>query len=424
MNCSVCLLEPARYTCPKCGKKTCSLACVKAHKAQDNCSGTVSSTATYLAREDLKAADTSDGSNLLVQRDYNYLLGMNRQLELLKRDGKQKNKRALAPAHSYNNQAHHKRQQRSESQPHVIRRGVCCALLPKGMQRAVQNKSRWDKNLDLFVWSIEWCVLSPQGTIEIHHTSHRNKETDPLAECVGKVVQAKCNELFSSSSENQNSGQDPNQEQALHQDHPANEETECSAMPKHQDEEISTGLNTKDSSAEPPHQEIIKQAKMDWISLLRLQFFIKWYPRDSDIFGDPKKLIPLDPTRSIGELFRDKVVVEYPTIYISQEGCPLGNGFSLVNQNPSTKALAQSSSEDSTASSDSDSSSSDSSSDSDEEPPEASSRVVPAPGTNFAQPPTNAAPTQSHQATSKSDNSDDDDEDDYTPGISLDFLAD
>lgn len=36
--CQVCGTE-AKYTCPRCEKRTCSVACSKAHKAADNCSG-------------------------------------------------------------------------------------------------------------------------------------------------------------------------------------------------------------------------------------------------------------------------------------------------------------------------------------------------------------------------------------------------
>jgi hypothetical protein len=37
--CQVCQTNPFKYKCPKCGKKTCSLFCVKQHKKNENCSG-------------------------------------------------------------------------------------------------------------------------------------------------------------------------------------------------------------------------------------------------------------------------------------------------------------------------------------------------------------------------------------------------
>ncbi|SCV03377.1 LAME_0H09934g1_1 [Lachancea meyersii CBS 8951] len=412
-------------------KKTCSVACIKAHKLQDNCTGTADGATSYLPREDLRAADTPDETNVLVHRDYNFLMGMNRQLELLKRDGKAKNKRALAPSQGYNNPAHQRKRQQYELQSQVIRRGVRCALLPKGMQRAAQNKSKWDKSLDLFVWSIEWCVFSPQGAIEIHHTSHRNKETDSLAECIGKWVEGKCNDIFSvGQTEADDANNVPgslvqsNSEKVEVVTGTEGSNVQSVGVP---DEKTQSEINCTVSSAPQSPQNVqanIKQAKLNWISSLNLQFYIKWFPQDSDVFKDPKKLVPLDPTKSIGELFRDKMVVEYPTVYISQTNSPLGDGFTLLKQNAENGTESQSDSEsvDSTSNSDEESDSS-SSSDSDEGPPETSSKI-----THVTEKVLNPKPSIEHNTklvqSAVDDEGDDDDEDDYTPGISLDFLAD
>lgn len=35
--CEICEEHPAKYKCPGCGKRTCSLPCVKAHKNDDGC---------------------------------------------------------------------------------------------------------------------------------------------------------------------------------------------------------------------------------------------------------------------------------------------------------------------------------------------------------------------------------------------------
>ncbi|KAJ1477323.1 hypothetical protein T484DRAFT_1592098, partial [Baffinella frigidus] len=37
--CGVCGDAAAKYKCPRCAKRTCSLKCVKAHKQADDCSG-------------------------------------------------------------------------------------------------------------------------------------------------------------------------------------------------------------------------------------------------------------------------------------------------------------------------------------------------------------------------------------------------
>lgn len=37
--CAVCAAQPHKYCCPGCGRRTCSLACAKQHKADTGCSG-------------------------------------------------------------------------------------------------------------------------------------------------------------------------------------------------------------------------------------------------------------------------------------------------------------------------------------------------------------------------------------------------
>ena len=44
MNCQVCKIETSKYTCPACGMKTCCLRCVKSHKDQFSCSGSLNKT--------------------------------------------------------------------------------------------------------------------------------------------------------------------------------------------------------------------------------------------------------------------------------------------------------------------------------------------------------------------------------------------
>ena len=50
--CAICKLQQAKYTCPACETRTCSAACVKAHKAATGCTGKRDRTA-YLPLEDM-----------------------------------------------------------------------------------------------------------------------------------------------------------------------------------------------------------------------------------------------------------------------------------------------------------------------------------------------------------------------------------
>ncbi|OBA20073.1 hypothetical protein METBIDRAFT_44624 [Metschnikowia bicuspidata var. bicuspidata NRRL YB-4993] len=77
--CSVCLERESKYTCPACESKTCSLECVKRHKLRSECTGIVDPT-RFVPNNDL-------GTNqALVNRDYNYLLNFERKINLGKSD--------------------------------------------------------------------------------------------------------------------------------------------------------------------------------------------------------------------------------------------------------------------------------------------------------------------------------------------------
>ncbi|SCU87932.1 LADA_0E07118g1_1 [Lachancea dasiensis] len=410
--CEICSVEQARYTCPKCNKRSCSVACIKKHKSQDSCTGTADDIASYVSREKLKSADTADETNMLVQRDYNFLMGMNRRFELLKRDGKSKNKRALVSAHSHGHPTHLRKRQNLEKIPQVIRRGVYCILLPKGMQRAIQNKSKWDKTLDLFVWSLEWSIITPEGKLEFNHTSHRNRETDTLFECIGKSIQGKCNDIFAPPEEKPVNLDDTVEMASV--EAPADAPDVIRGHSKlFSAQSLEAGSPLIDQEVKT-HPDAMKETKSEWSNGLGLRYYIKWFPEISEHFSDPKTLIPLDPTKSIGELLRDKIVVEYPTILVTQGELPTESGFALKDQMSKINDENQSSTSDSSSiSSDGESDDTDEldSSDADEEPTESSSK-----------PSFNPATQTETNDYNRAD--EDEEEDDYTPGISLDFLAD
>lgn len=71
--CAICHITAPKYKCPRCGLRSCSLACIKKHKAWSECSGERDATA-YLPPSRLK---TPAG----VDHDYNFLHGIERSLE-------------------------------------------------------------------------------------------------------------------------------------------------------------------------------------------------------------------------------------------------------------------------------------------------------------------------------------------------------
>lgn len=302
--CEICSINEFKYRCPGCLKKTCSLECSKSHKKLDSCTGQSYNPVKYVSSETLKNADDEKHeNNYLVQRDFNFLTNLKRQLEVQKLDGMKRNKRTLQSSRNNgnNNQISFKRAKYEEECSRVIRRGVNCLVLPRGMYRSTLNKSRWDKNSDLFVWSIEWIVCPSNEFLSeteynqapFIHVSHKVKETVSLIEGMSNVVFEKCCLIYDISKDVQT---------------------------------MSIDNNVKGCRDNKVRSEILLKAG--------LKFYTKQFPYNITKMQDSKELVELDAIdKCIGELFRNRTVIEFPTIYIAKAPEYLPKGFKIVEDN-------------------------------------------------------------------------------------------
>ncbi|WPK24691.1 hypothetical protein PUMCH_001974 [Australozyma saopauloensis] len=199
--CSICLENPVKYTCPACKAQTCSATCVKRHKLRSECSGLPDPT-KFVPNKDLEA------NSALVNRDYNYLLTLERKISLAKQDVKDgaknvfkrnvntnKNKRPRL-----NTQEEEVKDKRLElvhkvfphEPAHSIRRQNTLIIhLPAGMSRATQNKSGYDKKSGTYTWTVDWIPVDLNGNVMSEFTSFRLKENQLLKELVPMTVLTK-----------------------------------------------------------------------------------------------------------------------------------------------------------------------------------------------------------------------------------------
>lgn len=175
-DCQICQQNEIKYTCPACNTKTCSLNCYKTHKERDSCTGKVDTT-KFIQKQKL----TDDPTHL--NRDYNYLLNVDRSIHLSKEDVKQKARNILKRSRQDNRQDKKKFKQNeaendkrklrvSQIFPHnptvvVKRENTMIVQVPPGMQRAMSNKTGYDKKSNNFTWTIEWIVIDTTGNKEI-----------------------------------------------------------------------------------------------------------------------------------------------------------------------------------------------------------------------------------------------------------------
>lgn len=247
-----------------------------------------------------QADDEEHERNPYVQRDYNYLTQLKRMVNVQKMDARMKNKRVLGPA-GHNANLKRRRYDMggddcdSTECQRIIRRGVNCLMLPKGMQRSLQNRSKWDKTMDLFVWSVEWilCPMQEQGEKRevFKHVSHRIKETDFLVQGMGKNVFQKCCEFYHLAGTNS-----------------------C--------EEAEDGSETKEERT-----QILQKSG--------LKFYTKSFPYNTTHIMDSKKLVELTiHEKCIGELLKNTTVIEFPTIFIAMTEADLPEGYEVLHQEP------------------------------------------------------------------------------------------
>lgn len=327
--CEVCSLNEFKYKCPGCLKKTCSLDCSKKHKSVDKCDGKNYNPNSYISNETIKSADDENHeNNYLVQRDFNFLNNLKRELKIQRDESTLKNKRILQSYTSIrnnNNKNYMVKKPKLDSENNiVIRRGVNCLLVPKGMERSISNKSRWDKSLDLFVWTIEWILCSQKADIDnsvntspdtnsiidsnnmkqlSKHISHKVKENVPLIEGMSNVVYEKCCSIYNIT---------PTLDSDLNK------------------KEFENDMNIKDML----RQNKDRTHRANLLLENNLKFYTKWFdPEQVNILKDSKKLIELNPVDfCIGELFRNKTVIEFPTIYICKEPEDLPSQFEIIKE--------------------------------------------------------------------------------------------
>lgn len=196
MDCAICVEKKARYTCPACNTKTCSLECVQRHKRRAECSG-VADAAKFVPNKELAA------NPLLINRDYNYLLNFERRVQLGKSDIKSTAKpffRRQTPQNS----AKRRRVETSDRRMNAVnikfptqpatslkRENTLVVHVPAGMARSTQNKSGFDKKLSKFTWTVEWVLVDEKGAIYPGVLSFRLREDAPLHELVPVAVLGK-----------------------------------------------------------------------------------------------------------------------------------------------------------------------------------------------------------------------------------------
>lgn len=154
--CDECGSNPWKYRCPGCPIKSCSLPCVKSHKARTGCGGKRSRT---------EFVPLSEFDDDLLISDYNLLEETKRVAESARRMGA-----AIDGFRGYVGYRLPVHLQKLRNAANL--RKTRLLLLPPGMSKRKMNRSRYDPRKKSIFWTIEWrfhstdVVLVDQGVDE------------------------------------------------------------------------------------------------------------------------------------------------------------------------------------------------------------------------------------------------------------------
>ncbi|ORZ03922.1 hypothetical protein BCR43DRAFT_520980 [Syncephalastrum racemosum] len=164
--CQVCHQQPWKYTCPRCEKHTCCVACIKQHKAQEGCSGERSKT-HFISRNTYQEKD--------MMSDYVYLEDMARRADTLSRD-RQRNS-ITAPTRPQHQQQKKILDPRSKFLVQHARQQLHIHLdiLPFEMSRHKKNKSNYNKKSRQFFWTVEYHFHDTDDHVVLDHGNPGNR---------------------------------------------------------------------------------------------------------------------------------------------------------------------------------------------------------------------------------------------------------
>ncbi|XP_066584302.1 box C/D snoRNA protein 1 [Prorops nasuta] len=163
-NCEVCVKSKAKYTCPKCEVRTCSITCVNIHKKELECDG---------VRDRTKYVPIKSYTDLDLLSDYRLLEEVGRTVERLQRDPSRKcTRRNNLPGFLY------------KLKMAANQRNIDLRLMPQNFTKHKENSTFYKRNTNEIFWRIEW--IFPQAE-HIKWITERALETIRLSNLLEEI---------------------------------------------------------------------------------------------------------------------------------------------------------------------------------------------------------------------------------------------
>ncbi|KAJ2777915.1 arp2/3 complex subunit [Coemansia javaensis] len=303
--CEQCREQGAKYKCPGCLARTCSVACAQAHKAATGCSGKRDRTG-FVKRGDYDA-------NTMMS-DYGLLQELARDHALLQRDAERQGVRApggggrsAAPSSSSGSSSVTlTRAQRTIVARARDKRHVTIRYMSPGITRHQQNKTIWQSSASRLVWTLELAVP------EIEGVASRWVESGFHDVC-------RVGDLWSRLLQAQPGGGRHHHHHHHHHQQPG-DKSQQPARKRARDEAVRIQLPSDDGneyqfrSAIAPEQLAAIAARFGAIPVEDLV----WLIRIQDRPANRPAFCTIDPRQPLFTQLLYQTVIEFPTIYVFQ----------------------------------------------------------------------------------------------------------
>lgn len=179
-TCAVCALNAPKYTCPRCATRTCSLGCCKKHKSESGCSG---------QRDRTAFVDKAGFDEMALLSDYRFLEEQARLVDAAHRDP------VVAAAAAGGGE-------QVSSFFDNLRKFVHAAFavdlkfMPSESTRHKQNRTRFNRNAQLVIWSLELVFDLGASVAKIHTKANLFHSNETLRALLVRFHRLYANSLF------------------------------------------------------------------------------------------------------------------------------------------------------------------------------------------------------------------------------------
>jgi len=332
--CAICHVSAPKYKCPRCNIQTCSVQCIKKHKAWSECSGERDPT-TYVPPAQLR---TVAG----VNHDYNFLHGLGMSMERTERvfvqdkkimreedlrpktvmqpkwttgrDGRKR--RTMVPRQGGNAEAREKRFERHLA--HRLRQlnvHVVCA--PLGMARQKENNTTFNRRTGTVNWQVEWLLLDGDDQSASEHQTQA-VPTRILSKVLEDTPLHRAFQEARSERKKAETGQPRKAMSDERTSEPQEPYTSIWNYLAYPVQEASSGRwvpgrgADAEALADPTRHEF--------------QFYLAGPPARSDL---PRTVTSLETEDCLRNILSNTTVREFPTVYVLRSGKTLPAGFTL-----------------------------------------------------------------------------------------------